>query len=104
MWNLYENGKKLEPLIFSNKKNQEDIVNEILDAINKGHKIIFLRGMCGTGKSGIALNLAKHFKKTSIVVPIKSLQEQYTKDYSINKYVLKNGKKLKISSIFGRKK
>lgn len=103
MWNLYENDKKLEPLVFSNKKTQEDIVNEILDAIKKGHKIIFIRGMCGTGKSGIALNIAKHFNKTSIVVPVKSLQEQYTNDYTINKYVLKNGKKLKISSIFGRK-
>jgi intein/homing endonuclease/RecB family exonuclease len=53
--------------------------------------------------SAVALNLAKELGKTSIVVPIKSLQEQYIKDYTGKKYVLKNEKKLKISSIVGRK-
>ena len=41
-----------------------------MDEIKAGQKIIFLKGVCGTGKSAIALNLAKHFPKTSIVVPI----------------------------------
>tara|TARA_Y100000310_G_scaffold339111_1_gene430793 strand:- start:1401 stop:3299 length:1899 start_codon:yes stop_codon:yes gene_type:complete len=103
MWSLYENGNKLEPLVFSNGKSQEDIVNEIISATEEGFKIIFIRGICGSGKSAIALNLAKHFGKTSIVVPIKSLQEQYIKDYTEKKYVLKDEKKLKISSILGRK-
>lgn len=103
MWSLYENDKKLDPLIFSNGKDQENVVAEVLDAINKGHKIIFIRGMCGTGKSAIALNLARNFSKTSIVVPIKSLQEQYAKDYSFDKYVLRGENRLKIATIFGRK-
>ncbi len=102
MWSLYENEKPLGPLVFSNGKTQEDIVNEVSDAINKGYKIIFIKGTCGTGKSAIALNLAGKFGKTSIVVPVKSLQEQYIKDYSDKKYVIYNGKKLKISSIIGR--
>ena len=102
-WSLYEDEKQLNPLIFSNGKSQQDIVNEVLHAIQQGHKIIFIKGMCGTGKSAIALNLAKEIGKTSIVVPIKSLQEQYTKDYAGSKYVLKNGKKMTISSIIGRK-
>jgi len=115
MWSLFEKKiggssilydyehKKLEPLIFSNGKTQTDVVKEILSAIEEGNKIILIKGVCGTGKSAIALNLARHFKKTSIVVPIKSLQEQYEEDYTNKKFVLKkDDKTLKIAVIKGR--
>lgn len=116
MWSLYKKiessdsvnpfdteGEKLEPLVFSNGKSQADIVKEVLDAISSGDKLIFISGMCGSGKSAIALNLARHFKKTSVVVPIKSLQEQYEEDYTRKKFILgKNGKPLKIAVIKGR--
>ena len=111
MWSLYEkkgeNGKdeekKLEPLKFSNNKTQEDVVQEVLKAIEEGNKIIFVHGVCGTGKSAIALNLAKELGKTSIVVPVKNLQKQYEHDYTNKKYLLKkNGEKLKIRVITGR--
>ncbi len=102
-WSLYENEKFLEPLCFSNGKTQEKVVQEVLEEIEKGEKVIFIRGICGTGKSAIALNIARKLGKTSIVVPIKNLQMQYKKDYETNKYVLKdNGEKLKISVITGR--
>jgi Rad3-related DNA helicase len=117
MWSLYErteeegeganlfnySGKELKPLKFSNGKTQADVVKEILDLINKGNKIIFIKGVCGTGKSAIALNLARHFKKTSIIVPIKSLQSQYEQDYTKKKFITKkDGNPLKISVIKGR--
>jgi len=113
MWSLYKktgdegifdfNGEELKPLKFSNGKTQEDVVKEILNAIEKGNKLIFIRGACGSGKSGIALNLARHFKKTSIIVPIKSLQEQYENDYTKEKFILKkDSQKLKISIVKGR--
>jgi len=103
VWSLKEKDIELKPLIFSNGKNQDDIVNEVLDAIKEGNKLIFIHGACGTGKSAIALNIAKHFDKTSIVVPIKNLQRQYEQDYSNKKHILKNeGKKLKIKVITGR--
>jgi len=102
MWNLYEDEKELKPLVFSNGKSQADVIKEVLDAIKTGNKIIFIRGMCGTGKSAIALNIARKLGRASIVVPIKSLQEQYTKDYTEKKYVLHNGRKLKIQPIVGR--
>ncbi len=102
-WSLYEGKKELNPLVFSNGKSQADIVEEVISAINQGNKIIFIHGMCGTGKSAIALNLARILGKASIVVPIKSLQKQYTEDYSEKKYVLHNGRKLTISPIVGRK-
>ena len=100
---ISDDGDKLEPLTFTNGKTQADVVKEILDAVGEGNKIIFLKGRCGTGKSVIALNLARHFKKTAIVVPIKSLQDQYEKDYTRDKFILKNDKqRLKISVIKGR--
>lgn len=103
MWNLYEGKKFLEPLKFSNNKTQEDVVREVLQAIDNGNKVIFIHGICGTGKSAIALNIARKLGKASVIVPGKSLQAQYKKDYEKNKYLLKNNKeKLKISVITGR--
>ncbi len=103
LWNLYEKGKFLEPLKFSNGKTQEDVVKEVINSIKEGNKIIFIHGKCGTGKSGIALNIAKELGKSSIVVPSKALQQQYKRDYEENKYILNNKKqKLKISVITGR--
>ncbi len=100
---VLSSGKKLEPLKFSNGKTQESVVEEIKAEIAKGQKIIFVRGVCGSGKSAIALNLAKNYKRTSIVVPIKSLQEQYERDYTRDKFVLKEDKKpLDIAVIKGR--
>ncbi|MBS3099998.1 DUF2075 domain-containing protein [Candidatus Pacearchaeota archaeon] len=102
-FNLYSNNQKLNPLKFSNGKNQEDISNEIIREIKNGKKVIFVRGVCGTGKSAIALNVAKKIGNASIVVPGKALQRQYQADYSGSKYVLKNNhKKLKIKVITGR--
>lgn len=102
-WNLYENGKFLKPLKFSNGKTQEDVVKEILEGIKEGHKVIFINGKCGTGKSAIALNVAQKIGKTSIIVPGKNLQQQYKKDYEFKKYLLKkDNTKLKISVITGR--
>ncbi len=122
-WSLYEGDKFLEPKVFSNGKSQKDIVEEVLGLIEKGEKIIFIHGVCGTGKSAIALNLARKLGKTSIVVPGKNLQTQYKKDYEENKYLLKDSmienidtskfpelskltgekEKLKISVITGRR-
>ncbi|MDO8508624.1 MAG: helicase C-terminal domain-containing protein [Nanoarchaeota archaeon] len=102
-WSLYKNGKSLEPLKFSNGKSQEDIVKEVIELIKGGNKIIFLHGMCGTGKSAIALNIARVLGKASIVVPVKNLQKQYEQDYmgSMNVYKT-NQQKLKIAMITGR--
>lgn len=103
MWSLYNENTKLQPLQFSNGKTQEDIVRDVVEHIRKGTKLVFVHGACGTGKSAIALNIARQLGRTSIVVPIKSLQRQYEHDYMQAKYVLKtNGKRLRISMITGR--
>jgi Rad3-related DNA helicase len=104
MWSLYQDEKFLKPLQFSNGKTQEDLVNETIKAINEGNRVIFIHGVCGTGKSAIALNIAKEIGKTCIVVPGKTLQNQYKEDYEGKKYLIKNGgEKLKISVITGRR-
>src|SRR3990167_6690783 len=103
MWSLYQKDGFLNPIKFSNGKTQEDIVKEVLESVKKGEKIIFIHGMCGTGKSAIALNIAKNLGKTSVIVPGKNLQNQYKRDYESEKYILKeNNEKLKISVITGR--
>lgn len=102
-WSLYENNKPLAPLKFSNGKTQEDVTKEIVEMIKSGKKVIFLHGVCGTGKSAIALNIARALGKSSIVVPVKGLQKQYEKDYMGEKYLLKkNGTMMKIAMITGR--
>lgn len=102
-WSLYNQKEYLEPLVFSNGKSQLDVVKETIEAIKEGHKVIFIKGVCGTGKSSIALNIAKELGRTSIVVPVKPLQKQYEDDYTNKLHILKgNGQKLKISIIDGR--
>ncbi|MEM4330444.1 MAG: helicase C-terminal domain-containing protein [Candidatus Pacearchaeota archaeon] len=108
MWSLFKRDKeterKVEPLVFSNGKTQEDVVKEVLEKFKQGKKIIFIKGVCGSGKSAIALNIAKHFRKASIVVPLKTLQKQYEEDYTFKNFIKKeNGEKLRISIIKGRK-
>lgn len=102
-WSLKNSSADLKPLKFSNGKTQEDVVREILGLINDGHKVIFLYGTCGTGKSAIALNIARGLGKASIVVPVKALQRQYEEDYMGKMSVVKkNGRKMKIAMLTGR--
>lgn len=101
-WSLYSEEGKLEPLKFTNGKTQEDIVREVVE-LSKNHKVIFLHGTCGSGKSAIALNIARVLGNASIVVPVKALQKQYEEDYIEKKYLCKSGgKKMKIAMITGK--
>ncbi len=104
MWSLYnENNEFLPPLKFSSGKTQEDVAKEVIEAIEQKHKIIFLRGSPGSGKSALALNIAKEIGKTSVVVPVKFLQKQYEHDYVKKLKLYKpNGEQLKIAMITGR--
>ncbi|MBX4196188.1 hypothetical protein KW805_01210 [Candidatus Pacearchaeota archaeon] len=101
-WSLHEHGRLLSPLLFSNGKTQEDVVNEVVNLAKDGTKIIFIHGVCGTGKSAIALNIARKLGRASIVVPVKGLQKQYEEDYTSRKYVIKGARKMKIAMLTGR--
>ena len=102
-WDLNDDKGKIAPLKFSNGKTQTDIVQEIVELVKNGEKIIFLYGVCGTGKSAIALNVARILGKTSIIVPVKALQKQYEEDYTSKKFLFKkDGQKMKIAVLTGR--
>jgi Rad3-related DNA helicase len=103
-WALTEEGKILEPLQFSNGKTQADVVSEVKKLIEDGTKVVFIEGVCGSGKSAMALHLARELGKASLVVPVKALQRQYEEDYCSGgkKIVGRDGKPLKIAMITGR--
>ncbi len=101
-WSLYGEGNFLEPLKFTNGKTQEDVVKEVVELVRNGKKIIFIQGVCGTGKSAIALNIARVLGRASVVVPVKALQRQYEEDYSSKKYLSNKGKRMRIAMITGR--
>lgn len=102
-WSLRKQGQELAPLQFSNGKTQEDVVREVVSHIKSGKKVVFIHGVCGTGKSAIALNIARQLGRTSLVVPVRELQRQYEADYMGKMQVLKpNGEPLRISMITGR--
>lgn len=105
-WSLHSTNNgvetRLEPLKFTNGKTQEDVVKEVVE-LSKKHKVIFIHGTCGSGKSAIALNIARVLGRASIVVPVKVLQKQYEEDYITKKYLKKQGgRKMKIAMITGR--
>ena len=53
--------------------------------------------------SAIALNVARKLGKSSIIVPVKTLQKQYEDDYTEDKFLHKtNGQKMKIAVMTGR--
>ena len=98
VWNLRDNSNCLiSPLKFENGKNQEDIINEIIEGF-EDNSLIFLDAQVGSGKSSIALSLIDYFGKGIINCPTKVLQSQYKEDYT-EKYHIPN---LKISIMQGR--
>ena len=102
-WSLHKEDKKLEPLRFSNGKTQADVVEEVVQLIRQGKKVILIHGVCGTGKSAIALNLARRLGRASIVVPVKGLQKQYEQDYMGAMYLVKPDRtRMRIAMITGR--
>jgi len=83
-WKLLgRDGEALPPLVYSNRKTQEDVVNETLEALDD-HDLVFLVGGVGTGKSAIALHIIDHYGKGIISTPTKILEKQYTDDYCGN--------------------
>ena len=82
VWKLYAlDDTYLKPLEYSTGKTQENIVNEVIEALQK-YDILFLKGGVGTGKSPIALHLINHYGSGIIVTPTKILERQYSNDYS----------------------
>ena len=79
-------GKFLSPLVFSNGKTQEDVVGEVIKAVGEGHKVIFIKGVCGTGKC---------LDKESLIF-CKPSDREYFGNYKISELVGKQGRILSV--------
>lgn len=102
VWGFYNhNGELLPPRRFSNGKDQEELVDEIIEKFNDS-RVVLLRGGVGSGKSAIGITLAGHYGRGIINVPVKPLQDQYQRDYEGNYKVILDGKALKIRLLKGR--
>lgn len=101
--NLFENGKRLDPYIYSDGRDQLDLVGEILDAFDHTD-LVFLRGVVGSGKSVVGIRTALEMGRGVVSVPTKVLSKQYRDDYAEgDKYFKKNnGRRAEISVMKGR--
>lgn len=64
------------------RKNQKEVIREIVETFANGEKVVVLEAPTGTGKSPIAITIAKYFERAHIITPQKILQNQYHKDFS----------------------
>jgi ATP-dependent DNA helicase DinG len=63
------------------RKSQEVVLRETVKAFQT-HRIVILEAPVGSGKSPIAVTLAKYFGSAHILTPRKGLQDQYFDDFS----------------------
>lgn len=57
-------------------------VEAILDSfLNRGKRFVILQSPVGSGKSAIAMSLAKYFGSSHVLTPRKPLQDQYFSDF-----------------------
>lgn len=64
------------------RPQQEYAIKEIQKAFDSGVQTVILEGPVGSGKSAIAMSLARYYGKSHILTPRKSLQDQYFDDFS----------------------
>lgn len=78
-------GISINPLVYSDGRDQKNIISEILNSFDSGENLLFLKAQVSTGKSAIALSLINILGKGIISVPVKVLQDQYKESY-LDKY------------------
>jgi ATP-dependent DNA helicase DinG len=63
------------------RPTQIRVIDEIEKAYSNGYRFVILEGPVGSGKSAIAITMAKFFGWSHIITPRKSLQNQYYEDF-----------------------
>ena len=63
------------------RDKQQEILEEIEQAIKSGFKYIFLEAPAGFGKSPVAIALARYLGSSHICTATKDLQAQYSRDF-----------------------
>jgi Rad3-related DNA helicase len=101
VWGLYSNGTALGPRTFSAGKTKEMVIDEIIEEF-ESHRVVFLKGGVGSGKSIIAATVSGALGKGIINVPVKPLQEQYRRDYQERLQIRVGDEDLKINMLMGR--
>lgn len=79
---MITNEKLMELFPFDKPRHfQLDVVKEILEAFNKGFKYVVLDAPTSTGKSPIAIAVARYFNNSYVLTSQKNLQHQYISDF-----------------------
>lgn len=83
MWTRHDIQKNF-PLIGRTPHDQQvAVVEGVLQAfLQREKRYVILESPVGSGKSAIAMSLAKYFGRSHILTPRKSLQDQYYGDFS----------------------
>lgn len=71
------------------RSTQTAVLQEIEKAYSAGNRFVILEAPVGSGKSAIAITLARYFGKSHIITPRKSLQNQYYGDFSEHVVLMK---------------
>ena len=74
------------------RNSQIEVLKAIEQAFSKGYKNVLLEAPVGSGKSAIAVACAKFYGSAHILTPRKSLQDQYTDDFSKEDLVSMKGR------------
>ena len=79
---MYTNEQLMEFFPFKETRHfQLDVVREIIDAYEKGFKYVVLDAPTSTGKSPLAIAIARYFQESYILTSQKTLQHQYIGDF-----------------------
>lgn len=71
------------------RDSQLTVLKEIQKAYEGGSRFVILEAPVGSGKSAIAITLARYFGKSHIITPRKNLQNQYYGDFDKHVVLMK---------------
>lgn len=74
------------------RSEQLTVLNTINKALQKGYKNIILEAPVGSGKSAIAVTLARYLGDAHVITPRKALQDQYYEDFHKTGLTLMKGR------------
>ena len=65
------------------RDSQKEILDAVQQKLKSGYRKIILSAPTGTGKSAVAMTLAKSYENSFVVTSSKSLQDQYINDFEM---------------------
>jgi Rad3-related DNA helicase len=71
------------------RATQADLVEAIFKAYEEGYKNVILEAPVGSGKSAVAVTIARSVSDAHLLTPMKSLQDQYLEDFSEHLVLMK---------------